>query len=163
MLAAAIAGSNNIKVSNTDDFSKGQKIIIDGGDNSETATIKTVGTSGATTLGIEVTKGSTSLIVYSIFSFDEGQYITIDDGENLETVVIESLARGRRRFGQSNNNPIDTIKIKTPLTISHNTGVQISGSGITLTAPLIKDHTNGSPVTSNAPTPGQPNQYAIKP
>jgi hypothetical protein len=32
-----------------------------------------------------------------------------------------------------------------------------------LSAPLAKAHDNGTPIGSNWPTPGEPNQYARKP
>jgi hypothetical protein len=42
-------------------------------------------------------------------------------------------------------------------------GTQVSGSGITLTAPLTLAHDNGTLVVNNVPTPGAPNQYFRKP
>jgi hypothetical protein len=43
--------------------------------------------------------------------------------------------------------------------LAHATGAQVSGTGITLAAPLTRAHAGGTPVASSAPTPGAPNKY----
>ena len=48
------------------------------------------------------------------------------------------------------------------LALPHAAGAQVSGTGITLTAPLTKAHASGAQVTDNLPTPGAPNRYARK-
>jgi hypothetical protein len=50
-----------------------------------------------------------------------------------------------------------------PLKYAHAVGAQVSGSGITLAAPLTMAHDNGAQVASNVPTPGEPNLYIRKP
>jgi len=42
----------------------------------------------------------------------------------------------------------------------HAAGAQVSGTGITLTAPLTKAHDSGAQVAGNVPTPGAPNKYS---
>jgi hypothetical protein len=163
-LVASEAGSNNIKVASVAGFSVGQKIIIGTGTNSETAVIKTVGTTGGTTVGTATKVGTTVIPVASTEGFGTGQTITIDGGANLETAVVASITAARRRFGiRSNNSPMDSITVAVPLAYGHNAGAQVSGSGITLATPLAKTQDNGAQVASNVPTPGGPNQYNRKP
>jgi hypothetical protein len=38
----------------------------------------------------------------------------------------------------------------------------VSGSGITLASPLTKPHGVGTQLTSNIPTPGEPNDFTRK-
>ena len=164
MLAASEAGSNNIKVASMADLSIGQKIIIGTGASSETAIIAAIGTTGATTIGAATMVGATVIPVASVEGFGTGQTITIDNGGNRETAIVASMTAARRRFGnRGNTSPMDSITVTRPLTYVHNVGAQISGSGITLATSLSKTHDIGSQVASNAPTPGEPNQYIRKP
>ena len=163
LLAATSAGSNNIKFGNATDFNVGQKIIIETGANRETAVIKTIGTSGGTTMSTATQTGTKFIPVVSVEGFSAGQTITIDNDANLETAVVASTTGGRRRFGFRGTTPVDTISVTSPLAKLHNVGAQVSGSGITLNAPLTKAHENGAQVASYLPTPGAPNQYFKKP
>ncbi len=159
--AASVVGSNNIKVASVDGFSIGQKIFIGTATNSETANIAAIGTPGGTTMSTATDTGTTVIPVAGVEGFSAGQIITIDNGKNSEAAVIASIKIGRRRFG-SRSNPIDSIRVTKPLTYAHSVNAQISGSGITLAAPLIRSHENGIPVANNIPTPGKPNQYFRK-
>ncbi len=79
--------------------------------------------------------------------FSVGQTLDIDSGANHETAVVASITGGRGGA---------TISV-APLTVAHAAGIQVSGSGITLTAPLTHAHPVGAPVVSGVPTPGAPN------
>jgi hypothetical protein len=161
--ARAAAGSDNIKVSSVADLSVGQRIIIDKATNSEAAVIATIGTAGATTVETATSAGKKVILVASVEGFNPGQAITVGSGPNHETAVIASLAAGRRRFGGPVNYPADTIKVTMPIKHTHPAGAQVSGSGVTLAAPLTLAHDNGTPISSNVPTPGEPNQYIRRP
>lgn len=163
LAAASKAGSKNIKVSSVAEFSLGQKVIIGTGANSETVMVATIGTPGGTLVGTAAKAGATAIPVSGLEGFSAGQTITIGEGANNETVVIASTVSGRRRFGGPMNTVVDTIKVTTPLVKAHQTGELVSGSGITLAAPLSKSYENGTPVSSNVPTPGAPNQYVLRP
>ena len=164
LLAASPAGSNNIKVASVADLSAGQKVLIETGANGETAVIKTIGTTGGTTVGTATAVGATVIPVANVMGFTAGQTITIDNGGNLETAVVVSVTGGGRGFpgGQGGQN-VASITISAPLTFAHAVGAQVSGSGITFTTPFTKAHEIGAQVTSNLPTPGAPNQYVRKP
>ena len=163
LLTASTTGSNNIKVASVADFTLGQKLVIGTGANSETAIIAAIGTAGGTTVGTASKVGAKVISVASVEGFSAGQSITIDSGENQEALVIASVIAGRPRFGNRNTGPIDSISVTMPLNREHSIGVQVSGSGITFAAPLVKDHENGTPISSNVATPGAPNQYTRKP
>lgn len=164
LLASAQAGSNNIKIGNVSDFIAGQKIVIESGAKSETAVIKTIGTTGATTVGTATAAGTKFIPVFSTEGFSAGQTITLDGDSNSESAVIAAVTGGRRRFNpRGSTAPVDTITVTAPLAKAHNSGVQVSGSGITLVSPLTKAHETGAVLTSYLPTPGAPNQYFRKP
>jgi hypothetical protein len=161
LLVASPAGSNNIKVASVADFSAGQKIMIETGTNTETVVIKTIGTTGGTTVGTATAIGATVIPVASPMGFTVGQTITIDNGSNLETAVIASITGGGRGGQGGQNGP--SITITTPLTMAHAVGTQVSGTGITFNTPLTRGHDAGAQVTNYLPTPGAPNQYTRKP
>ena len=163
LLAAAKTGSSNIKIGNVADFTVGQKIIIESGANSETAVIKSIGTTGASTIGTATQPGTKFVPVASAEGFSAGQTITIDSDASTETVTVAAVTGGRRRFGGRGVAPIDTITVTSPLAKEHSVGAQVSGSGITLATPLAKAHDNGAQIASYLPTPGAPNQYFRKP
>jgi hypothetical protein len=144
------AGVTSIKVAGVADFAAGQTIMIDTGENLETAVIATVGTPGATTVDAATAAGATVIPVAGWMGFSAGQTITIDSGANQETAVVASTAGFR---GSA------TITVAKPLTVAHAAGAQVSGSGISLTAALTKAHASGAQVACDAPTPGAPNRY----
>ena len=128
--AASTAGASNIKVASVANFAAGQTIMIDTGASLETAAIAAVGTAGATTAGAATSVGATVIPVVSGIGFSAGQTVTIDSGANHETAVVASIAGGGRGGGGS-----ATITVAAPLTFAHAAGAQVSGTGITLTAP----------------------------
>lgn len=158
LAAPAGAGADNLKVTAVNGFAAGQTIVIDAGANLETAVIAGVGTAGGTTSGAAADAGATVLTVASVEGFTAGQTVEIDAGANRETAVVASVTRGRRAFG--NNKAVDaTITFGSPLALGHAAGAQVSGSGITLEAPLKREHESGAPVANGVPTPGGPNRY----
>lgn len=158
------AGSNNIKVGNTTNFTVGQNIIIGSGQLKESASIATIGTSGGTTISTASSEGAGMLAVGSIEGFSAGQTVTVGNGANSETAIISVIAR--RRFGggggNRNNNAPDSITFTRPLRYNHIVGAQVYGTGITFSSSLTKPHEQGTPLASNVPTPGEPNQYTRK-
>lgn len=170
LAAEAAAGANNIKVSSVSDFRAGQRIVIDAGANRETAVIANVGTAGATTVGTATETGATVIPVANAFGFSAGQTITIDSGANQETAVVASTSGGRRggpggggaRGGRGGGGGGATITVTGPLTRAHAEGVMVSGTGITLTSALTRSHDSGAAVAGSVPTPGAPNQYAVR-
>jgi hypothetical protein len=146
---ASATGATNLKVASIAGFEAGEKIMIDAGAELETAVIAMVGTAGATKVQTASEANATKILVAGVTGFTVGQTITIDGGANTETAVVDSIFP----WGPP------SISVKTPLTRPHATGVQLSGSGITLATALNHTHAVGAQVTDNLPTPGAPNQY----
>jgi hypothetical protein len=147
--AASAAGATNIKVASVEGFDAGQTIMIDVGANQETAVIAAVGTPGATTVDAATVVGTTTIPVANAFGFRPGQSITIDSGASFETAVVAS---GSRRGTPA-------ITVAQPLKFAHGAGAQLSGTGITFTTALTREHASGAQVADNIPTPGGPNRY----
>jgi hypothetical protein len=146
---ASTVGSTNLKVASVAGFSAGEKIMIDAGAELETAVVATVGSAGASKVQAASEANAIKILVAGVTGFTVGQTITIDSGANVETAVVDSIFP----WGPP------SISVKTPLAHAHAAGVQLSGSGITLTTALSKAHAVGTQVTDNLSTPGAPNQY----
>ncbi|MBR3029930.1 MAG: lamin tail domain-containing protein [Bacteroidales bacterium] len=152
LAAAAVAGATNIKVANVAGLKPGAKLHI--GD--EVATIKEVGTSGATVLSAIVLPGAKQVLVQGVQGFRPGQAIKIGN----EDAVVESVIQARRQYGAPTNTiPPSTINLAEPVKLIHIPGQQVAGTGVTLAEPLKASHTAGSAITDNVPTPGAPNAY----
>ena len=152
LTAASAPGATNIKVASVEGLDPGNKIRIDSGANLETAVIATVGTAGGTAVAVATAAGATDISIAGSIGFNEGQTIAIDKGPNSETAVIGSV----RRF------PTSAIMVAKPLTLAHAAGAQVSGTGITLTVPLSREHPIESQITGDISTPGAPNRYSKK-
>jgi hypothetical protein len=161
LAADAAVGASNIKVTSAD-FSVGQTIIIDSGENRETAIVATVGTPGAATVSTNVDMGATVIPVGNAFGFTAGQTITIDSGVNQETATVASVSFGRGGGGGFGGNRSASITVSSPLKTAHAEGAQVSGSGVTLKAPLTKAHTSSVAISGTLPTPGASNQYSVR-
>jgi hypothetical protein len=156
-LAAAVpAGAGNIKVASVEGFTAGQTLFVGAGSRRESAVIATVGTPGGTTAEEAVARGDTEIVVASLTGFDEGQTITVGSGSSRETAVVADTDFEWHGFGVP---PTFTITVMEPLARAHGAGVQVSGSGITLTTALIQSHASGAPLATQVPTPGAPNRY----
>ncbi|HDR88180.1 MAG TPA: alpha-N-arabinofuranosidase [Bacteroidetes bacterium] len=158
-LLAAPAGTENVKVASVSGLKNGQKVVVDKGENSETAVIAIIGTTGGTTISTATSAGATVIPVAGVEGFSVGQTITIDKGTNRETAVIASITVPRRRFGRDDNGPGNSITVAEPLERDHAEHAQVSGTGITFASPLARDHESGVQIAGSLPTPGGPNQY----
>jgi hypothetical protein len=160
---AVSAGSANVKINSVVGLSIGQKVIIGSAEKAEAATIATIGTTGGTTLAKASVAGAKALAVSSVEGIAAGQTITIDNGSKNESVVVASVKAARRRFGPAQPQAAtDSIWVVAPTKLAHESGIQVSGSGITFAAPLAKSYDAGTPVAANVPTPGAPNQFTKK-
>ncbi len=162
LLVPAKAGDSNLKVANVSDLKEGQKIFIGSGRGTEENTVSNVGTTGGTTTVASTEGGAKVIAVSSAEGFNAGQTFTIDNGSKSETATVSSVVMARRRFGMAAAQA-DSIKVNSPLKFDHASGVQVSGSGITLSRPLTGSHERGTQVSGYIPTPGTANIYAGKP
>jgi len=162
LAAAATAGTDNIKVASVADVKAGETFIIGSGANMETVVVANVGTAGSAAVATATAAGATVIPVNNTIGFEAGQTVIIGSGADRETVTIASVSAPRRGGGGGNRNggaPAETITVATALKNAHAADSPVAGSGITLTKPLAKAHNNGTPLASNVPTPGAPNQY----
>lgn len=164
LAAPATQGANNIKVGSVANFSAGQTVTLGSGANSESVVIASIGTPGASKTAGVTAQGAKAISVSSVAGFTAGQTITVGSGNEQETATIANIVAARRRFGAANTagSPTDSIMVSAPLKNAHAVDAAVSGSGITLTAPLGKTHESGTQVISAPPTPGLPNQYTRK-
>ncbi|MBN1876738.1 MAG: glycoside hydrolase family 3 C-terminal domain-containing protein [Anaerolineae bacterium] len=137
---AATAGDTNIKVTGVGGLVAGDTLTIDSDANLETVTVTAIGSAGGTTLSSATDIGDTTLPVASVSGFAVGDTITIDSGSNLETRTITNISSGWG--GRS-------ITVDAALSIAHDAGVQVSGSGITFIPALTLDHATGTAIQSS--------------
>ena len=117
LAAAANAGDTNIKVASVTTLAAGQTINIDSGGASESRTIATVGTAGATGTGVTLTAALASAHASGVPVTPAGQQILIDPGAGSETATIQTVGTAGA-----------------------------AGTGLTLTAPLANAHASGAQV-----------------
>ncbi|MCR4860007.1 MAG: lamin tail domain-containing protein, partial [Bacteroidales bacterium] len=151
---AASAGSNNVKVASVQGLREGGPIVIGNGSDAEVATIAKVGTPGATVLSAPATPFGRKLMVESAQGFVPGQEILVGD----EPAVIEQVIAPRRWWMPSSPQE-NQLVLRAPLRKIHRSSETVSGTGVTLSAPLKADHPAGVSVASGQPTPGAANQY----
>ncbi len=157
LAAASAPGATNVKVASVNGLKPGSKLYI----GNEVATVKEVGTTGATVLAERALSGAKALQVQAVQNFRAGQVIKVGN----EEVTIESVVQGRRPQGMAFTPgapmqvPPSTINLVSPIRGSFGAGTQVAGTGVTLTAPLKAAHPVGTPMTDNVPTPGAPNAY----
>jgi len=162
--APAKAGQDNIKVASVQGFSIGQTMYIGSGSSFEKVKIATIGTAGATTISADAKKGDKTVAVAAAQPFQAGQVITIA-GESYTIASIQVVPRRGfggfggfgGRGGQQQPVEPDKITLTTGLKANVAAGEYLSGSGITLGAPLTKDHSAGDAFTASVATPGRPN------
>jgi hypothetical protein len=144
------SGATNIKIASITGFAAGQRVLIDSGENMETAMIASVGTAGATRSSAAAEAGATVIALAAPGGFAPGQSIIIDSGASMETAIVATAAGGRGGA---------RLTLTAPLKQAHAMGVTVNGSGITLAAPLAKAHAAGTVLTTSLPTPGAANLY----
>jgi len=147
--AASAMGASNIKVASVAGFAVGETIRIDSGAKLENAVIASVGTAGATTMDTATPAGAMVVHVSSTAGFNDGQTIRIGSGTHLDTGTIAYVTRWD-----------NTLTFAAPLPHAQAAGAEVSGTGITLSTPLTREHSREAQVTGSLSTPGAPNDYA---
>ena len=162
--APAKAGQTNIKVASVQGYSIGQTMYIGSGSSLEKVKIATIGTAGATTISADAKKGDKTVAVAAAQPFQAGQVINIGNDSYTIASIQAVPRRGFGGFGgfggrggQQQPAEPDKITLTTGLKADVAAGEYLSGSGITLGAPLTKDHGAGDAFTASVATPGKPN------
>ena len=141
-------------------------MYLGSGKSLEKVKIAVIGTAGSTTVSADAAKGSNTVAVASSQAFQAGQLINIGS----ETYTIASIqAVPRRGFGfggfggfggrGGQQQPVepDKITLTEGLKADVSSGEYLTGTGITLGAPITKDHGAGDAFTASVATPGKPN------
>ena len=160
------AGQTNIKVASVQNLSIGQTMYLGSGKSLEKVKIAVIGTAGSTTISADAKAGDKTVAVAAAQAFQAGQIINIGN----ETYTIASIqAVPRRGFGfggfggfggrGGQQQPVepDKITLTEGLKAPVSSGEYLTGTGITLGAPLTKDHGAGDAFTATVATPGKPN------
>ena len=148
---AAEAGATNLKVTSVEGFVEGGPIVVG---NTEVLTVAKVGTPGSTTLQFPAGVGTKTLVVVSAMNFTPGQEVLVG-GENA--VVSEVFFP--RGWWVPREQQVHKLVLAAPLRKAHSVGEDVSGSGVTLSAPLKAAYPAGAAVASAQPTPGAANRY----
>lgn len=150
------AGSDNVKVTSTQGLSIGQVMYLGSGSSSEKVRIAVIGTAGATTISAAAVKGETNVSVASAQGFQQGQTVYIGS----DAYVISALRMSPRRGGwgrpQQPAQP-DVITLAAGLNQDIPASTYLTGSGITLGAPVTRNHGAGDAFSASVATPGKPN------
>jgi hypothetical protein len=151
-IAATATGASRVKTASVGHFAPGQAVVIDVGDDAETLTVASVGSSGLTGSAAPSEKGDTTIRVEDARLFAVGQAIIIGSGANEENGVVAAVDT-RRGAGK--------LTLAQPLQFAHDAGGSVSGTGIAFTTGLARPHAAGTLMTSVADlaTPGAPNRY----
>ncbi|MEO6103887.1 MAG: hypothetical protein ABIP44_09655, partial [Pseudoxanthomonas sp.] len=156
--AGAMVGSVVVHVQTVKNFAAGQSITIGTGSGAEVATIASVGTPGAMKTSVAVAAGETLIPIGSPnagFGFQHGfiagQAVTVGEGATQQKTTVLAVQGGRNGL---------RMMIADPLRTAQPEGVLVAGTGLTLSRPLTKAHGEKSEVSTDQPTPGQPNRYS---
>ena len=154
------AGQDNVKVTSVQGLSIGKVMYLGSGQSLEKVRIATIGTAGATTVSANAMKGEKTVAVASSQAFQVGQVVSIGE-YNYTIESIQAVPRrgfgGFGRFGGQQPAEPDKITLTEGLKADASAGDYLSGSGVTLSAPLIRNHGAGDAFTASVATPGMPN------
>ena len=150
------AGQDNVKVTTVQGLSIGQVMYLGSGSTMEKVRIATIGTAGATTISADAAKNETKISVASAQGFQNGQTITIGSDSYVISAIQMTPRRGGWGRPQQPAQP-DVITIATGLKESVAAGSYLTGSGITLGAPVTVNHGAGDAFSASVATPGKPN------
>jgi len=147
----AKAGEDNIKVSSVQGLKEGAPIVVGRGANAQVLTVKQLGSAGGTQL---LSAAGKTLVVASAAGFTVGQEILVGEEKAVVAEVVMPRGWWMPRAQQENK-----LVLTAPLRKAHKAGEAVSGTGVTLSAPLKADYAAGAPIATGQPTPGAANQY----
>lgn len=148
------AGADNIKLENVQWIRPGASLVIGKGAEAQTVQVTEVGSAGATVLSAAAGPGTRTIAVGTAQGFIPGQEVLVGDEKAVVAEVI--IPRGWRLPPAQQQNK---LVLKTPLRKAHKAADPVSGTGVSLSAPLKAAFAPGTPVATAQPTPGAPNRY----
>ena len=150
----AKAGESNVKLSSIQGVREGAPIVIGSGADAEVVNVVKVGSAGGTLLTEAARAGAKTLVVAAAQGFAVGQEILV----GTEEAVVAEVIVPRRWWGPAGAQD-NKLVLKTPLRKPHKASEPVSGTGVTLSAPLKAAYGPGAPVATGRPTPGAANAY----
>ena len=151
---AARAGDDNVKLATVQGVREGASLVIGRGADAEVVNVVKVGSAGGTRLLSAAGPGAKTLIVASAQGFTPGQELLVGG----ESAVVDQVIVPRRWWGPVG--PQDNkLLLKAPLRQSHKASEEVSGTGVTLSAPLKAAFEPGASVATGQPTPGAANAF----
>ena len=150
----AEAGATNVKLQSVAGLTEGAPIVIGRGPEAEVLKVEKIGSAGGTMLSAPVAPMSRTLVVASAMGFVPGQEILVGE----EKVVVEE-AIVPRGWWMPREQQVNKLVLRTPVRKIHHVSEPVSGTGVTLSAPLKAAHAAGAPAATGQPTPGAANQY----
>jgi hypothetical protein len=154
LAVAAKAGDDNVKLSSVQGVQEGASIVIGKGADAQVLKVVKVGTAGGTQLVSAARPGAKALVVASAMGFAAGQEILVGDESAVVSEVVMPRGWWMARGPQENK-----LILKSALRKAHKASDPVSGTGVTLSAPLKAAFANGAPVATGQPTPGAANAY----
>jgi type 1 glutamine amidotransferase len=158
---ASVVGATGLRLATPFGFRAGQQIVIDSGDNRETATIAKALSPPptlSTTLTAPASAGDTQVRIASYTQSNTsgpnapsnngpiiGQPIVLDTGANQEVVTVAS------HISPIPPAPAPNVVLSAPLAKSHGAGTATALANVILSAPLTKAHANGTPIANPRP------------
>jgi type 1 glutamine amidotransferase len=157
---ASLVGATGLRLVTPFGFRVGQEIVIDSGDNQETATIAKALSPPptlSTTLTAPAAAGDTQVRIASYTQSTTGpnaptsngpiigQPIVLDTGANQEVV---SVAQHITPLPPA---PAPNVVLSAPLAKAHAAGTATTLANVILTAPLTKAHANGTAIANPRP------------
>ncbi|MBR5075458.1 MAG: lamin tail domain-containing protein [Bacteroidales bacterium] len=155
LAVAAKPGDDNVKLSSVQGVQEGASIVIGNGAAAEVLKVVKVGTAGGTQLASAARPGAKTVVVASAMGFTAGQEILVGD----EPAVVAEVIMPRRWWGAPGGAQDNKLVLKSALRKAHKASDPVSGTGVTLSAPLKAAFANGAPVATGRPTPGAANAY----
>ena len=149
----AQAGDRNIKITSVKGVEPGTEIFLGKGDETESAEVESVGTTGATALELPASAGSRTLVVINALEFAPGQQIVVGD----EPAVVKEV-KAPRGWWMPRRPHDHQVVLESGLKKSYPAGAVVAGTGLTLTEPLKGNFETGAPLATALTTPGQPNK-----
>ncbi|HEY0987863.1 MAG TPA: arabinofuranosidase catalytic domain-containing protein [Kofleriaceae bacterium] len=135
------AGSTNVPVTSTTGFTVGQKMAIGFGPRLELATVTAVGRPGTQArLSAAAAAGAATIPVTSTASITAGDVIRLDIGSKIETVTVKAVGTaGANGTG---------LTLTAPLVFDHSANLPFSnrGTGISFTPATSFSHASNEPV-----------------
>ena len=148
------AGADNIKLANVQWIRPGASLVIGKGAEAQTVQVTGVGSAGATVLSAAAGPGTRTIAVGTAQGFIPGQEVLVGDEKAVVAEVI--IPRGWRLPPAQQQNK---LVLQAPLRKAHKAADPVSGTGVSLSAPLKAAFAPGTPVATAQPTPGAPNRY----